>query len=82
MLEKRVKSRFSQRILHVTSPRSWTEWSALARSALVCPTTEDVPQMDKFKIKWDEHVDVGVVAVMIPLFSQRPRLFLRTHNSI
>lgn len=58
MLEKRVKSRFSQRVLHVSSPRNWTEWSTLARNALSCEVIEGVPSMSAFKHKWEIHVNV------------------------
>ncbi|TIB09034.1 hypothetical protein E3P77_02782 [Wallemia ichthyophaga] len=60
MLEKRVKSRFSQRILHVSSPRTWTAWCTLARKSLSYPHVEDVAhakQLDKFKTQWDAHVE-------------------------
>ncbi|TIC22300.1 origin recognition complex, subunit 4 [Wallemia mellicola] len=57
MLEKRVKSRFSQRVLHVSSPRTWTEWSILARNALSCEVIEGVPHMSAFEHKWEIHIN-------------------------
>lgn len=37
MLEKRVKSRFSQNIVYLTHPRDFDAYLAAVRDALVCP---------------------------------------------
>ncbi|KAN0060195.1 origin recognition complex subunit 4 [Thecaphora frezii] len=46
LLEKRVKSRFSHRILHVRPPESFEAFSTVAQAALLAGTSDPLPNHD------------------------------------
>lgn len=86
MLEKRVKSRFSQRILHISRPRNWTEWSSLAKRALECEYKDDIPNMKEFKVMWDIRLKVSVYSSKITnnfnIINESHRNYLKIPNLI
>ena len=54
LLEKRVKSRFSGRVLRTAIPRSLMDWTAIARNALCAPVEDELPE---WKQVWHAGVD-------------------------
>jgi len=54
LLEKRVKSRFSGRILRTAAPRCLTDWKAIARGTLCIPIEDD---SEEWHDTWHEAVD-------------------------
>jgi len=54
LLEKRVKSRFSGRILRTAPPRSFKSWISVARNALCAPIDDDSSEWSEI---WQSTVD-------------------------
>jgi origin recognition complex subunit 4 len=59
LLEKRVKSRFSGRILRTAAPRNLVEWTAIARNILGAPIEDDTLEDDspEWPQLWQKAVD-------------------------
>ncbi|KAJ9103965.1 hypothetical protein QFC21_002428 [Naganishia friedmannii] len=64
LLEKRVKSRFSQRIYRVVSPLSGNDWKRIVRLALL-PLTSDKTSLSNddalWLSRWESQVDISPV---------------------
>lgn len=58
LLEKRVKSRFSHRIVRTSMPGTFEQFVGLVRSHLSVPLTEDTQQTAEWNIAWITRVDV------------------------
>jgi len=64
LLEKRVKSRFSHRMIHVIPPVTESEknWNKIARQALMSPFpgSDQSTERRRFQEAWDLEVDVSL----------------------
>jgi origin recognition complex subunit 4 len=70
-LEKRVKSRFSHRYVHLSLPRSLATFWDICRQGLLVDLGElvtegfdpGVPGQDEFQIYWDSMIDVSLLTL-------------------